>query len=83
MKQTNSIIYSALENGPWSWQSTQFYTESVKGYNDYYRFCDYIEVLERLLSLKENSTDSCLECLAKLHEPSYPRSQRRWHDESH
>ncbi|CAM1508761.1 Fc.00g056090.m01.CDS01 [Cosmosporella sp. VM-42] len=34
---------SALENGPWSWQSTQFYSEKVQGYNDYYQFCDYIE----------------------------------------
>ncbi|ORY61639.1 peptidase S28 [Pseudomassariella vexata] len=34
---------AALENGPWSWQSTQFYTESLNGYNSYYQFCDYIE----------------------------------------
>lgn len=35
---------SALENGPWTWQSSQFYSESTLGYNPYYRFCDYIEV---------------------------------------
>ncbi|KAH7109986.1 serine-type peptidase-like protein [Dactylonectria macrodidyma] len=34
---------SALENGPWSWQSTQFYSEKVQGYNSYHQFCDYIE----------------------------------------
>ncbi|KAF2710411.1 serine-type peptidase-like protein [Pleomassaria siparia CBS 279.74] len=34
---------AALETGPWLWQGTQFYTESVQGYNEYYRFCDYIE----------------------------------------
>lgn len=35
---------SALEAGPWSWQSTQFYSESTLGYTPYYQFCDYIEV---------------------------------------
>ncbi|KAL1850398.1 hypothetical protein VTK73DRAFT_9690 [Phialemonium thermophilum] len=34
---------SAIENGPWSWQETQFYSESQQGYNSYYQFCDYIE----------------------------------------
>jgi len=34
---------SALENGPWSWQSGQFYSESTLGYTPYYQFCDYIE----------------------------------------
>ncbi|RDW73596.1 hypothetical protein BP5796_07038 [Coleophoma crateriformis] len=34
---------SALQNGPWSWQDTQFYTESIYGYNEYYYFCDYVE----------------------------------------
>ncbi|VUC33014.1 unnamed protein product [Clonostachys rosea] len=41
--QEDGDFASWLEVGPWTWQSTQFYTESVKGYNDYYRFCDYIE----------------------------------------
>lgn len=31
---------SALENGPWLWQSNQFYT----GYSSFYQFCDYVEV---------------------------------------
>lgn len=35
---------SALEYGPWQWQSTQFYSESTLGYTPYYQFCDYIEV---------------------------------------
>jgi hypothetical protein len=35
---------SALESGPWTWQSSQFYSESSLGYNPYYRFCDYVEV---------------------------------------
>ncbi|GME32856.1 putative serine protein [Neofusicoccum parvum] len=30
---------SALENGPWLWQSNQFYT----GYSSFYQFCDYVE----------------------------------------
>ncbi len=30
----------ALESGPWTAQDGQFY----KGYNEYYQFCDYIEV---------------------------------------
>lgn len=30
---------SALENGPWLWQSNQFYT----GYSAFYEFCDYVE----------------------------------------
>ncbi|OMP83342.1 putative serine protease K12H4.7 [Diplodia seriata] len=30
---------SALENGPWQWQSNQFYT----GYSSFYQFCDYVE----------------------------------------
>ncbi|KAK7209164.1 hypothetical protein V2G26_016342 [Clonostachys chloroleuca] len=34
---------SALEYGPWQWQSTQFYSEKVNGFNSYYRFCDYVE----------------------------------------
>ncbi|KAF1961954.1 hypothetical protein CC80DRAFT_401871 [Byssothecium circinans] len=33
----------AIENGPWTWQGTQFYSESTVGFNAYYRFCDYIE----------------------------------------
>ncbi|KAI0886394.1 serine carboxypeptidase S28-domain-containing protein [Annulohypoxylon maeteangense] len=34
---------AALENGPWTWQSGQFYSSTSLGYNPYYRFCDYIE----------------------------------------
>ncbi|KAL2132698.1 hypothetical protein VTI74DRAFT_3461 [Chaetomium olivicolor] len=34
---------SALENGPWQWQSTQFFSVKNTGYNPYYRFCDYVE----------------------------------------
>ncbi|KAH7061304.1 peptidase S28 [Macrophomina phaseolina] len=30
---------SALQNGPWLWQSNQFYTN----YSSFYQFCDYIE----------------------------------------
>ncbi|CAJ2507165.1 Uu.00g083510.m01.CDS01 [Anthostomella pinea] len=33
----------ALEYGPWSWQSGQFYSESSIGYNPFYQFCDYVE----------------------------------------
>jgi hypothetical protein len=34
---------SALETGPWQWQSTQFYSVNIQGYTPYYRFCDYVE----------------------------------------
>ncbi|KAJ4294699.1 hypothetical protein N0V88_004933 [Collariella sp. IMI 366227] len=34
---------SALEWGPWQWQSSQFYSVKNSGYNPYYRFCDYVE----------------------------------------
>ena len=34
---------SALEWGPWQWQSTQFYSVKSRGYTPYYRFCDYVE----------------------------------------
>ncbi|KAK3291587.1 peptidase S28 [Chaetomium fimeti] len=34
---------SALETGPWQWQSTQFYSVDVQGYTPYYRFCDFVE----------------------------------------
>ncbi|KAI1321414.1 peptidase S28 [Xylariaceae sp. FL0255] len=34
---------SALENGPWSWQEGQFYSEPLDGFNPYYQFCDYVE----------------------------------------
>jgi hypothetical protein len=37
-------VCSITENGPGLWQSTQFYTESLIGPNQYYQFCDYIEV---------------------------------------
>ncbi|KAK3316878.1 serine-type peptidase-like protein [Apodospora peruviana] len=40
---TDADFASALENGPWMWQSTQFYSEKTLGYNLYYQFCDYIE----------------------------------------
>ncbi|KAJ5570136.1 uncharacterized protein N7459_009566 [Penicillium hispanicum] len=33
---------SALENGPWLWQSNTFYT----GYSEFFEFCDYIENVE-------------------------------------
>lgn len=35
--------FSALEWGPWQWQSSQFYSVKNSGYNPYYRFCDYVE----------------------------------------
>ncbi|SPQ26465.1 40fb040e-439d-4494-9381-05300f302a92 [Thermothielavioides terrestris] len=34
---------SAIESGPWQWQSGQFYSITTLGYTPYYRFCDYIE----------------------------------------
>ncbi|KAB5525675.1 peptidase S28 [Coniochaeta sp. 2T2.1] len=34
---------NALEFGPWTWQSGQFYTEGTLGYTPFYQFCDYIE----------------------------------------
>ncbi|OTB03266.1 hypothetical protein M426DRAFT_322045 [Hypoxylon sp. CI-4A] len=34
---------AALENGPWTWQSGQFYSENSLGYTPYYQFCDYVE----------------------------------------
>ncbi|KAJ5103846.1 hypothetical protein N7532_004375 [Penicillium argentinense] len=34
---------SALQNGPWLWQSNTFYT----GYSDFYKFCDYVENVEQ------------------------------------
>ncbi|KAF2654875.1 hypothetical protein K491DRAFT_693417 [Lophiostoma macrostomum CBS 122681] len=34
---------AAIENGPWTWQSGQFYSTTTLGYTPYYRFCDYIE----------------------------------------
>ncbi|EAA29065.1 hypothetical protein GE21DRAFT_9703 [Neurospora crassa] len=40
---TDADFASAIESGPWSWQSTQFYSEKITGYNPYYRFCDYVE----------------------------------------
>ncbi|KAJ5692913.1 hypothetical protein N7462_002336 [Penicillium macrosclerotiorum] len=33
---------SALQNGPWLWQSNSFYS----GYSNFYQFCDYIENVE-------------------------------------
>ncbi|KAK3935105.1 peptidase S28 [Diplogelasinospora grovesii] len=40
---TDADFAAALENGPWSWQETQFYLTTTLGYTPYYRFCDYIE----------------------------------------
>ncbi|KAK0647330.1 putative extracellular serine carboxypeptidase [Lasiodiplodia hormozganensis] len=37
--QHDDDFASALENGPWLWQSNQFYT----GYSSFYQFCDYVE----------------------------------------
>ncbi|KAI1192412.1 serine carboxypeptidase S28-domain-containing protein [Nemania serpens] len=34
---------SAIENGPWTWQSGQFYSTTTLGYTPFYRFCDYVE----------------------------------------
>ncbi|KAL8409578.1 hypothetical protein RB594_007863 [Gaeumannomyces avenae] len=37
----------AIENGPWLWQSTQFYSANKDlggpGFNSFHRFCDYVE----------------------------------------
>lgn len=33
-------FHSAIENGPWLWQSTDFDT----GYSEFYKFCDAVEV---------------------------------------
>lgn len=35
----NDDFASVLENGPWEWQSNQFYT----GYSGFYFFCDSVE----------------------------------------
>ena len=35
----NDDFAQALENGPWLWQSNQFYTN----YSGFYKFCDFIE----------------------------------------
>ncbi|KAK4160176.1 serine carboxypeptidase S28-domain-containing protein [Cladorrhinum sp. PSN259] len=40
---TDLDFASALESGPWSWQSTQLYSITTLGYSPYYRFCDYVE----------------------------------------
>ncbi|KAK0733165.1 serine carboxypeptidase S28-domain-containing protein [Lasiosphaeria miniovina] len=40
---TDADFASALEYGPWSWQSSQFYSTTTQGFNPYYQFCDYIE----------------------------------------
>ncbi|KAI1826287.1 serine carboxypeptidase S28-domain-containing protein [Xylaria intraflava] len=34
---------SAIENGPWTWQSGQFYSAPTSGYTPFYQFCDYVE----------------------------------------
>lgn len=41
-------LNSAIENGPFLWQDTQFYSVPVDGVNSYYQFCDYIEVGQSL-----------------------------------
>lgn len=38
------LTLSAIENGPWTWQSGQFYSTTTLGYTPFYRFCDYVEV---------------------------------------
>ncbi|KAI9687995.1 MAG: hypothetical protein M1820_010347 [Bogoriella megaspora] len=35
----NSDVGAALENGPWLWQSNQFYTN----YSGFFQWCDYVE----------------------------------------
>ncbi|KAK3384098.1 serine-type peptidase-like protein [Lasiosphaeria ovina] len=40
---TDADFASALEYGPWSWQSSQFYSTTTQGFNPYYQFCDYVE----------------------------------------
>ena len=35
----NDDFGAAIENGPWLWQSNQFYT----GYSGFYQFCDFVE----------------------------------------
>ncbi|KAK0615372.1 peptidase S28 [Bombardia bombarda] len=40
---TDADFASALEWGPWTWQSGQFYSTTTLGYTPYYQFCDYIE----------------------------------------
>ncbi|KAK3395055.1 peptidase S28 [Podospora didyma] len=40
---TDADFASALEWGPWTWQSTQFYSTPNLGYSPYYQFCDFIE----------------------------------------
>ena len=35
----NDDFAQALENGPWLWQSNQFYTN----YSGFYKFCDFVE----------------------------------------
>ncbi|KAI2634610.1 serine carboxypeptidase S28-domain-containing protein [Xylaria nigripes] len=34
---------AAIENGPWTFQSGQFFSESISGFNPYFQFCDYVE----------------------------------------
>ncbi|KAF2764574.1 serine carboxypeptidase [Teratosphaeria nubilosa] len=38
----NDDFMAALENGPWLWQSNQFYT----GYSSFFQWCDYIEGMQ-------------------------------------
>lgn len=44
---TDADFGQAIENGPWLWQSTQFYTANKdlggSGVNQFHRFCDYVE----------------------------------------
>ncbi|KAI1437330.1 serine carboxypeptidase S28-domain-containing protein [Xylaria sp. CBS 124048] len=34
---------AAIENGPWTWQSGQFFSANTSGFTPYYQFCDYVE----------------------------------------
>lgn len=49
---TDQDFASALEWGPWAWQSTQFSNTKTQGHTPYYRFCDYVE------NVWPNSTNS-------------------------
>ncbi|KAK4442205.1 peptidase S28 [Podospora aff. communis PSN243] len=40
---TDEDFASALEWGPWTWQSVQFSSVNTWGFSPYHRFCDYIE----------------------------------------
>lgn len=53
------LMDSAIENGPWLWQSNQFTT----GYSKFFQFCDAVEVLD---STREDlQTLTTVECRAR------------------